>query len=263
VAIAVIAVLTLGGLWGISRNAPSAAQFDSVAMITEGVSPETGCANFAGFWMRDSGLHVSTEAIEDLTNCRMATDGTWFVPASANDPRIREGQRLTEAEELTVAVLSAQLADDLIALERNLPRSLRESVKANFEPENLPVFGHTARGRSDLSPKRARYVRVAQAFLMSPQRTVVADYVGWLMERRANAVDTFETMCFADPDEQFLIRACKGLREEFGTRYIPMYWDLNDPILIQEYLVDRARSGESLPAVLPAATDQRMTTQHG
>ena len=149
------------------------------------------------------------------------------------------------------------MADDLSSLELTLPRSLRESLKANYDADNLPVFGHTKRGRSDLGVKRARYIRVAQAFLMSPERVVVADYVGWLMERRSNAVDSFQTACFEDPDYQFLIRACKGLREEFGIPYIPLYWDLNEPVLIQEYLIDRVRSGEPLPAANPSTISER------
>ena len=228
-------------------------QLDSVSLLTSGVSGEIGCGNFANFWMHESGISVSPEAVEGLTNCRMGPDGTWFVPANARDPRLQDGERLTASEEASVAVLSAQLADDLASLEQSLPRSLRESLKANYETENLPVFGHTVRGRSDLGVKRARYIRVSQAFLMSPQRAVIADYVGWLMERRSTAVDAFETACFADPDTQFLVRACKGMREEFGVRYIPLYWDLNDPILIQEYLADRARSGQPLPKVLPSS----------
>lgn len=258
-----IALLTIGGLWGVARNAPSSVQRESVAMITNGVSGETGCSNFADFWMRESGIQIAADTIEGLTNCRMASDGSWFVPANTRDARLRTDDRLTESEESLVAVLSAQLADDLVALEVNLPRSLREELKANFEPDNLPVFGHTAKGRTDLNAKRTRYIRVTQAFLMSPQRAVVADYVGWLMERRTTAVDTFEAACFADPDRQFLVRACKGIREEFGARYVPLYWDLNDPILIQEYLIDRVRSGEPLPAAVPSSTSQRTTVHHG
>jgi len=66
-AIGVLSILVVGGLWVVSRNAPSAKQLDSVAMITTGVSGETGCTNFADFWMRESGIDVSAEMIEGLT----------------------------------------------------------------------------------------------------------------------------------------------------------------------------------------------------
>jgi hypothetical protein len=249
------------GLLAISRDKPSAKQLDSVALITAGVSGETGCSNFANFWMQESGVDVPWNAIYGLTNCRLSEEGAWFVPANATDPRLQDSERLTADEQAAVAVLSAQLSDDLAALELVLPRSLRESLKANYEAENLAVFGHTKRGRTDLGAKWARYVRVTQAFLLSPQRLVAADYVGWLMERRLLAVEEFETHCFADPDERFLSLACAGLRQEFGIQRIPLYWDLTNPVLIQEYLVDRARSGESLPAVTPSTSRQGNITR--
>jgi hypothetical protein len=247
VVITVLCALLIGGLWLLARDAPSAHQLDSVSMTTAAVSAEQGCTNFARFWTHDSGIAVPPDAIADLTNCRQDSEGEWFVPSGATDPRLTDEYRLSQSEQQQVAVLSAQLSDDLVALDETLPRSLQDSLGDNYVAENLPVFGHTARGRTDLSPKRARYIRITQAFLIDPERIVAADYVGWLMERRSEAVDAFETACFADPDTGYLVRACKGLREEFGARYIPLYWDLTDPQLIQEYLVDRVRSGEPLP----------------
>jgi hypothetical protein len=258
VAITGVCFLLIGGLWLLARDSPSAHQLDSVSMTTAAVSAEQGCTNFARFWTTDSGISVPAEAIAGLTNCRQAADGAWFVPSGSTDPRLTEKYRLSQPEQQHAAILSAQLADDLTALDDTLPRSLQDALAENFEPSNLPVFGHTKRGRSDLSPKRARYVRITQAFLIAPERVVAADYVGWLMERRSAAVDAFEAACFADPDTGYLVRACKGLREEFGARYIPLYWDLTDPQLIQEYLVDRVRSGNPLPGTTTnAATSRR------
>jgi hypothetical protein len=260
-AIAVICLLFVGGLLALSRNAPSAVQEDSVELVTGGVTGEQGCANFANFWMRESGITVSPEAISGLSNCRQADDGTWFVPGDSSDPRLPEANRLTTAEREAVAVLSAQIANDLVALELALPTSLRESLKANYDAENTPVFGHLRKGRGDLAPKRARYIRITQAFLLVPERSALAEYVGWLMARRSGAVDAFETACLADPDTGYLVRACKGIREEFGARYIPLLWDLTDPVSIQDYLVARVRSGEPLPAETPSTVSGRLDHQ--
>ena len=245
------AVVVILALWIIARNAPSAKQLDSVSMVTKGVSGAQGCDNFADFWMVESGLNLTADVIAHLTNCRPSKDGSWFVPANGTDLRLSETELLTPDEQSTVAVLRKQLADDLAVLERSLPRSFRESLKANYESENLPVFGHTRRGRTDLGSKRLRYVRIAQSYLMSPRRAALADYVGWTMERKLLAVESFESVCFGDPDRFFLNRACIGVREEFAVRYIPFYWELNDPTLIREYLVARARSGEPLPVAAP------------
>jgi hypothetical protein len=252
-AIIVISVGVIAALWGISRSAPSAKQLDSVSLITAGVSGEQGCANFADFWMRESGLHVQADAIEGMSNCRLSTDGAWFVPANANDPRLPADDHLTSQEQNQVAILSAQLADDIQQLEQTLPNSLVQSLKVNYTDENRPVFGHTRKGRQDLGAKWARYMRISQAFLLEPEHNVLADYVGWAMQRRLDAVTAFEDVCFADPANQFLWRACKGLRAEFAVNNIPLYWDLSDPVMIQEYLVDRVRSGKLLPAPTPAA----------
>ncbi len=250
-AIAVISAVVLAGLWGISRTAPSAKQLDSVSLVTAGVSGEQGCANFASFWMRDSGLNVPAEAIEGMSNCRLSADGTWFVPANPKDPRLPESDHLTTQERQQVAVLSAQLAQDLTELEQALPDSLIQSLKVNYSEDNRPVFGHTKKGRLDLGAKWARYVQISQAFLLQPEHNVLADYVGWEMGRRLDAVGAFETACFSDPANQVLWRACKGLRAEFAVNNIPLYWDLSDPVMIQEYLSDRVRSGQPLPAPTP------------
>ena len=250
-AIAVISAVVLAGLWGISRTAPSAKQLDSVSLVTAGVSGEQGCANFASFWMRDSGLNVPAEAIEGMSNCRLSADGTWFVPANPKDPRLPESDHLTTQERQQVAVLSAQLAQDLTELEQALPDSLIQSLKVNYSEDNRPVFGHTKKGRLDLGAKWARYVQISQAFLLQPEHNVLADYVGWAMGRRLDAVGAFETACFSDPANQVLWRACKGLRAEFAVNNIPLYWDLSDPVMIQEYLIDRVRSGQALPAPTP------------
>jgi hypothetical protein len=244
-------MLIIGGLWGVSRNAPSAKQLASVTLDTPGVSGEQGCANFANFWIRDSGLNVPVEAIEGMSNCRLSDEGVWFVPANPDDPRLPASGRLTTAEQQQVSVLSAQLAEDLQGLGRTLPRSLRESLKVNYSQQDIPVFGHTKKGRLDLGAKWARYIRVTQAYLLAPEHNVLADYVGWAMERRLSAVSAFETACFADQEKAFLWRACKGLRSEFAVNNIPLYWDLEDPVMIQEYLVDRVRSGRPLPAPTP------------
>jgi len=201
--------------------------------------------------MRDSGLNVPAEAIEGMSNCRLSADGTWFVPANPKDPRLPESDHLTTQERQQVAVLSAQLAQDLTELEQALPDSLIQSLKVNYSEDNRPVFGHTKKGRLDLGAKWARYVQISQAFLLQPEHNVLADYVGWEMGRRLDAVGAFETACFSDPSNQVLWRACKGLRAEFAVNNVPLYWDLSDPVMIQEYLSDRGRSGQPLPALTP------------
>jgi hypothetical protein len=253
-ALAVVCAILVAGLAIVSRGAPSAAQFESVALQTPEITATKGCANFASFWTVDTGVNVPIEAIEGLTNCRLSTDGTWFVPNGADDPRLSDRSVLTDTEQARVETLRSLLMADLLALDQALPNSVMDSLEVNYAAENLPVFGHTKRGRVDFGVKHARYQRIAQAFLLSPRRAILADYVGWLIERRSTAAGQFEASCMANPDFRYLLRACRGIRNEFGVTLIPIFWELNNRVLIQEYLAWSARSGEPIPVASPTLT---------
>jgi hypothetical protein len=255
VGILAISLLLIVGLWAVSRNAPSSVQQDSVALITADVSGEEGCQNFGEFWTTGTGVHVPTDAIAAISNCRQSAEGTWFVPTGSDDPRLQSGSILTVDQATTTEPLAIALEDDLTALENALPDSLKESLSANFDDVNQPVFGHTKRGRTDLTVKRNRYARITQAFLISPEHTAVSDYVGWITQRRVEAANAFENACRSDPDLGFIVRACIGVRNEFTVSQIPLYWELNDPVLIQEYLI--ARSSD--PIALPGPTVESTT----
>jgi hypothetical protein len=253
-ALALLCLILIGGLAVLSRGSPSAAQRDSVALPISEISPDEGCANFARYWTDESGLGVRVEAIEGLTNCRLSPASRWFVPDGADDPRLTERSVLTRAEAERADTLRALIMDDLSALDVRLPNSLIEALTSNYADENMPVFGHTKRGRTDFGVKHARYQRIAQAFLLSPSRIELANYVGWVMERKSVAVGDFEAACSADPDTGYLLRACAGMRREFGAGSISIYWELSDPVLIEEYLAWTVRSGLPLPDAISTAS---------
>ena len=252
-ALAVICTILVGGLVIVSRGAPSAAQFESVALQTPEITAQEGCSNFASFWTVDTGVEVPVEAIEWLTNCRLSRAGEWFVPDGPDDPRLSDRSVLTAKEQARIDGLRLLLMADLLALYQALPESVTDPLKVNYATENLPVFGHTRRGRVDYRVNHARYQRVAQAFLLSPRRAILADYVGWLIERRSSASGQFLESCMADPDFRYLLVACRGIGVEFGVTLIPIFWDLTDPLLVQEYFVWSARSGEAIPVASPTA----------
>jgi len=253
-ALVVICLVLVGGLAIVSRGAPSATQLDSVRLQTDAVGPDQGCDNFATFWTVDTGVEMPVDAIEGLTNCRLSTDGQWFVPDGVDDSLLSERSVLTANERALVEALRFRLDEDLTALDNALPDYLKESFEPNYADENLPVFGHTKRGRTDFGFKRARYQRITQAFLLSPDRILLADYIGWVMTRRATAVAQIDTACLADQDLQYLLRACNGMRGEFNIIAVPIIWDLTNPVVFEEYLVWLARSGEPLPTAPPAST---------
>lgn len=250
--IAAVCLLLLAAAWFISRDSPAAVQQESVALQIVTAPGDEGCANFGEFWTSGSGVNVPVGAIEGLTNCRLSDTGEWFVPTDANDPRLAPRSVPTAEQQAATAAMATKLDEDLAALMDQLPGTLEDSLSANFDDVNQPVFGHTKRGRTDLTVKRNRYNRIAQAFMLDPNRVVLADYVGWLIERRTNAAATFVDTCRSDPDYGFVLRACAGIPNEFGASQIPLYWDLFDPVLINEYLIARSTD----PVVVPAATPE-------
>src|SRR5690606_36974680 len=128
-------------LWLISRKAPSAVQRESDSLVTDGVLPDEGCTNFGVFWTSGSGVEVPVDAIEGLTNCRQAADGTWFVPSGSGDARLMSRSVPTSDQSAITVELAAILQEDLTALQEHLPDSLIESLSANYDEDNQPVFG--------------------------------------------------------------------------------------------------------------------------
>ena len=245
--VGVVCLLVLGGLWIISQNAPSARQQENVSLEVPVISGADGCQNFADYWMNTSGVDVSAEVISTLSNCRQDSSGAWFRPTGSSDPRLTDSDRLTLEEAAAVAPLADQINNSLSGLSDTIPRSLQEALKANYDPRNQPVFGHTRKGAPAIGDKRTRYIRIASAFLLDPDNAALADYVAWATARKQTAADEFLAACHASPDLQFLWRACGGVPGEFQVGYLPLLWDLQDPVLLQDYLIYRARSGEPLP----------------
>jgi hypothetical protein len=246
-ALSLVSILVVVGLWGISHASPSAKQRDDVALPVVTVSGDVGCSNFTSFWGSDSGVNVPADSVIGLTNCRVDSQGKWFVPTGAHDPRLTAADTLTPDERRAVDPLREQLENDLDSLTAVVPKSLTEGLKANFDPINQPVYGHTRRNAPTIVDKRSRYIRIARAMMVSPDRDVLAEYVGWATNRREAAAANFVAACHASTDFKYLWRACDGVPAEFQAGYMPLLWDLTDPVLIQDYLIYRARSGEPLP----------------
>ncbi|HRA46807.1 MAG TPA: hypothetical protein PK819_01915 [Thermomicrobiales bacterium] len=248
----VLSILLVAGLWLLARNAPSSVQKAQVALDVTMVSGEEGCTNFAEFWMDPAGAGVAPEAISKISNCRQDAEGNWYRPSGSVDARLTPAERLTPVEAEAVAPLQEQLLSSLSSLQAAIPRSLQQALGANYDPVNQPVFGHTRKGAPAMGDKRTRYIRITRAFLISPDNVALADYVAWLMDRRQTASDAFLSACTRSSDLVWLQRACNGIPGEFQVGSVPLLWDLQDPVLIQEFLIDRVRSGEPLPLATPS-----------
>ena len=248
VAIALVSLLLVGALWGIARGAPSATQLDAVALPTPRITADEGCATFARYWMVDSGAAVPASAVAAMSNCYLSAEGDWFVPVGAADRRLTDTFQFDQAERDATQEVRNRIRSDVVALEKLLPNGLRQQLQRNYDVRNLPVTGHTKWGaeRRNLGPTQSRYVRLAQAFLMSPEHVWLADYIGWRMGERLTGASQFEAACLNAPDLEFLERACSGMRLDMGLEAIPFIWELNDPVALTRYLDHLANSGQTL-----------------
>jgi hypothetical protein len=236
------------GLRLIAKDAPSAERSMVVGIPTPAVSTAAGCENFARYWIDESGVSTSDAAIEGMTNCRRATDGTWFVPAGPEDPRLPNTPILTEAQEAATAELRTELLSQIHGLEAQFPSTLQQWLNQIYDPIPRAVTGHLRDGIS-IRTARGRYTRLTQAYLMAPERQVLADYVGWIMARRIRAYDDFAGSCLGDPSHEYLWTACRGLEDSLSIRFPPLPWELEDPLLLDGYLASTLQTaGTATPA---------------
>lgn len=244
-AIAVCLVLILG-LRFASKDAPSARRAVVVGLLTPVVSTTDGCGNFARFWMDDSGVGVSAQVIEGISNCRLAADGTWIVPTGSDDPRLPTPVLTDEQARLTMP-LRTTILNQIADLESEYPSTLRAWLNQLYDPFTRVAVGHIRDG-FDFSTARGRYTRLTQAYLMSPGHQELAAYVGWVMARRISAYDTLKSTCLGNPELEYLQTACLGLEDGLSIRYPPFTWDLKDSYLLDSYLATTRQAPTGTPA---------------
>jgi hypothetical protein len=246
VGMGVLTLLIMAGLYFASRNQPSSESNHPSVLLTPVISVDQGCDNFATYWMSDSGVPVTAEQIEALTNCWQAADGSWFVLTSPTDPRLPTHFAMTDNERLETRSLRQDLVAQMSGLEQSLSRSMQRDLESIYDPRVRPVSGHLKDGQS-ITRARSRYSRVVQAYLMSPENTELAAYVGWLMGRRIDAYNDLNKACQTNSETEYLNTVCNGLGDSLSVRYPPFIWDLQNPVMLEAYLADRART-QRLPA---------------
>lgn len=218
---------------------------------TPAVTTDQGCANFARYWMVESGVQVSADVIEGLGNCRRAADGTWFVPTGLQDPRLPPDARLTNAERQQTAAARAELLAQIAALEAAMPQTLQRWLREIYDPTARAMTGHIRDGFR-IGVRRGRYTRLTQAFLMDPRYEELARYVGWIMARRIAAYDAFLAACVSKEELAYLADACRGVEDQLSIRFPPFPWDLKDPVTLDAYFIAQVRGDTEVapPAAL-------------
>lgn len=241
IALCVFSLFVVGGLYLIARDKPSAASNSPDVLQTPAVTSNDACQNFADYWMTESGVDVDASVVEGLTNCWQAADGRWFIPTGPTDPRLPADYALTESERTETAALRQELVSEIQALEETISASVQRDLDSIYDPRVRPIVGHVKDGVS-ISRPRSRYTRVVQAYLIAPEHTVLADYVGWLMSSKIAAYDTLRSTCEANDDVHYLVTACRGLEDSLSVQYPPWTWDLRSSVSIEGYLAYLART---------------------
>lgn len=224
------------------------------AVPTPAVTTDQGCANFAQYWMVESGVGVSADVIEALGNCRRSADGTWFVPTGLQDPRLPPWAKLTTAEREQTAAERAELLAQIAALEAAMPQTLQRWLREIYDPTPRAMTGHIRDGFR-IGVRRGRYTRLTQAFLMDPRYEALARYVGWIMARRIAAYDAFLATCLSREELAYLEDACRGVEDQLSIRFPPFPWDLKDPVTLDAYFIAQLRGegqGQATPSQAPA-----------
>lgn len=242
-ALIVLTGAAIGGLYLVARNAPSSGVDNPDALVVPAISSSTGCANFASYWMEESGVQVDAAVIEGLTNCALSKTGEWFVPNSPSDARLPDGYALTDEEHAQAEAFRQELLSQVDDLEASLSSSIERDLESIYDAGVRPITGHIKDGVG-ISRPRSRYTRVIQAYLLAPEHEALAGYVGWLMAAKINAYETLTATCLSDPELAYLRTVCLGIEDSMSVRYPPFIWDLRDSVSLEEYLAHLVRTNQ-------------------
>jgi hypothetical protein len=213
-------------------------------------SGDQGCQNFAQYWTTDSGLGVSPKTIAAISTCRQAADGSWFLPTGPNDPRLPAGEAMTSQEKMATAALRADILAEIAVLDVTMPGSLRQSLNSIRTGDRRAVIQGIRRG-ANIGSVRAQYTRMVQAFLISPDNQALAQYVGWIMQQRSDALNVLLADCKSDPSNAYLFTACDTVGNALSIGYPPFIWDLFNPLTLDNYLAHVVRGGSPTPTATP------------
>jgi hypothetical protein len=237
----VLAGLICGALilavWVASRNAPSATTGLTDRLPMAAVSADEGCEDFGRYWSDTSGADIDPLSIERFTNCRLLEDGAWVAGRSMYGAGSLDESTLTDEQRSQLNDARTAVSEQVDALEATLPNSVDTAFDQLYDPELNPVVGHFREGVA-WGSYRTRYARIVNAFMIDPDNSELASFIGWTMARKINGYADFRRHCLGNADVAMLHGACRGMEDNLSIRYVPMPWDLRDPELIDTWFYE-------------------------
>jgi hypothetical protein len=185
------------------------------------------CAYFARFWIDISGSEP--DIVSAVSRCRRDVSGAWVEAQADGDLGRRDAARARD--------IKTQLAGLAAVLPANLRRALVDLQNSVVEPSS-------SMHRVDLAAETGpQYTQELEAYLQDPAHRKLAAYVAWVIARRDAAVATFLEGCAAYPRMSGI---CNGVGRAVGAGLAPWPWELNDDLLLAEYLAHRPQRDAQL-----------------
>ena len=179
----------VGGLYLIARDADSAGTTGLVGNVpTPDISAAEVCQNWADYWTRESGLNVPVEALEQMSNCRETTDGTWIVPVGPDDPRIARPVTLSAEEDAATAQLRNDIMQQLSMMSASLPDDVRKGINRLHSPVADGVVGNV-NPDVQIGATRGAYSDYLKGLADNPNYTAMVSYIRWLIATRQAGFD--------------------------------------------------------------------------
>ena len=225
----------VGVLYLVARGADSAGTSGLVTDVpTPDISASEACQNWADYWMRESGVGVPAEVLEQISNCRETTEGTWIVPTGADDPRIARPVSLSAEEDASTAQLRNDIQSQVSRMSGNLPDNVRKGMNGLHSSVADGVVGNIKPG-AFVGPTRGAYSDYLTGLADQPQYTALVAYIRWVIDERQAAYDQLAQAC-AKPDLGYLNKICGGARDALSIDFAPWPWDLTNGLMLEPYL---------------------------
>jgi hypothetical protein len=244
-----VALVLIGTLWLLARDSESAGVSGSIDWVElPDYSADEVCQNWVGFWLYESEVGFDPEFMERITNCRETLDGTWIASQTGAEDQLVRPVELDDEQRSSVEQIERDIHTQIRAFFDSMSPELSDALSQVYTPDLTGVMPNIAEG-VPISNARRLHGDELNAFVEQPGNEALAAYIRWAVTDRRAAIDEFRTAC-RTPETEFLTRSCDGTLDQLSLNHIPWFWDLQNPLMLNAYLlgVAEGRIDPTLPA---------------
>lgn len=187
---------------------------------------DDGCTALIAEWLDRYTITVEGAAI--LSGCRIASDGTWFLPVDPDDDRFPNGAILSDAELERVTPQGKLLSGQIQEFFEGIPDYMWDMLNPMLRETKVPRYGYRD---PDLmyAGLPQQYNEFFWAVVTVPGFELLWAYADWIAQRRIDAFSLPACLNFAP--EVFCYAAVNVL----GVTDPIWPWDLADPVTMIEF----------------------------